>query len=161
MSDVRRRASSVLTEIRTLAGLHFRHRPDVITTDHNGIIDGAWRDDGGTWRRVPRTVHHLRADHQATRLAALLRQYAAADPTVLRTEDHELIRVHRPSPRFPLCVELLLTPWAKHCPQCGANNGAGKGKLDGKLERWHDEEGSGWQCHNLTCLWQAVDGEDE
>lgn len=42
------------------------------------------------------------------------------------------------------------------CPECGATDQDGPGPLDGMLDRWQDPRGSGWQCHNLACLWLGV-----
>ena len=39
------------------------------------------------------------------------------------------------------------------CPQCGATDAEGEGKLDGLLEPYQDAEGSGYQCLNPECQW--------
>lgn len=42
------------------------------------------------------------------------------------------------------------------CPQCGATDAEGEGKLDGMLEPFQDERGSGWQCLNPECQWMGT-----
>lgn len=47
------------------------------------------------------------------------------------------------------------------CPECGATDQPGPEPLDGMLDSWQDATHSGWQCHNLACLWFGVAGEVE
>lgn len=155
MSGPVRTADSLLSELRSLATLQYGRLPDLLSADRRGNIDGAWQLPGNPlgpqW--LPVVGRNLDTDQRAIRLGAALRIYA-----VHPDRDRARLAVN---PVFSRCVEVSLAPDTNVCPQCGANDGDGEGKLDGLLERWHDPTGSGWQCHNPSCQWHSQDGEIE
>jgi len=150
----RRTADDLLGELRSLALMQYVRMAELLTTDHRGNIDGAW-----LWMStglaepqwVPTAKNNLDTRHLAQRLASVLKLYA-------EHPDHERARLVV-APRWPRCLEVALavTPALKVCPQCGANDGDGTGKLDGMLASWQDPTGSGWQCLNPECHWQSED----
>lgn len=150
MSVPPRTADDLLAELRSLARLQYNALPDLITADRRGNIDGAWSLDGYDPQWVPPAKDNLNTRQYAVRLAAVLRMYAAHP-------DREGDRL-RTDPLFPRCVELSVAPALVTCPQCGANNGNGTGKLDGFLADWQDPTGSGWQCLNPACQWHSETG---
>lgn len=148
-----RPAHEVLQEIRAVCALQYPHHPDLLTTDRRGHLEAAWATTESTDpRHLPRRADHRLFREREQRLLGLVHQYA----THPGRDTH---RVEAPDPRFPHAQIIHLSPPVKVCPQCGANDGDGTGRLDGLLERWHDPTGSGWQCHNTTCFWFAADGE--
>lgn len=149
-----RTAPDLLEEIRTVCTLQYAQAPDLLTTDRRGRLEAAWTTDDTTCRRVLERGDNRQYREREQRLLGLVNRYTQhpdADPD----------RATTPDPRFPRSVVLRLTPPVTRCPQCGATDTEGTGALDGLLDRWHDTEGSGWQCHNTACQWYAVDGESE
>ena len=148
-----RQGHAVLAEIRLRAGLYLNSRADLLTTTRTGTLESGWSTTTTPPTEVPHAKRHTPGDTMATTLASLVRLYAT-----LADRDHQRLTIN---PRFPQSVELDIRHAPMKCPQCGATSDGGGGKLEGMLERWHDSQGSGWQCHNGACQWYAVDDEIE